>query len=126
MTTGPIPQMEIPETIRSLTRASVEQARKAYDLLVDASQKMASDMGNALPGEAAGGVRSLNEKIAEFAKANVEANFQLAENLTEAKDIQSALQLQSDHMRKQMEAFSVQTRELGEMMMKLVQDLTKR
>ena len=126
MTTGPIPQMEIPETIRSLTRASVEQARKAYDLLVDASQKMASDMGNALPGEAAGGVRSLNEKIAEFAKANVEANFQLAENLTEAKDIQSALQLQSDHMRKQMEAFSSQTRELGEMMMKLVQDLTKR
>lgn len=126
MTTGPIPQMEIPETIRSLTRASVEQARKAYDLLVDASQKMASDLGSTLPGDAAGGVRSLNEKIAEFAKANVEANFKLAENLADAKDIQSALQLQGDHMRKQMEAFSVQTRELGEMMMKLVQDLTKR
>ena len=126
MTTGQMPQMEIPETIRSLTRASVEQARKAYDLLVDASQKMATDLGSALPGEAAGGVRSLNEKIAEFAKTNVEANFKLAEDLAEAKDIQSALQLQSDHMRKQMEAFSVQTRELGEMMMKLVQDLTKR
>ena len=48
---------------------------------------------------------TLNAKIADITRSNAEANFALALKLAESKDINQAIELQSQHARKQMEAF---------------------
>ena len=74
--------------------------------------------------DASSGLRSLNEKIAQITRNNAEANFALAMKLAESKDVSQAMELQTEHARKQMESFVHQLEEIRDLAAQVIQDST--
>jgi len=107
-----MPKMgEMPEPMRQVVKSSIEQARKAFETFIAASQQAMSNIDtSAAPGSHS--MKMLNQKIAEFTKANAEANFELAAKLADAKDMQDVIELQNQHVRQQMDTFAQQLEEL--------------
>jgi phasin len=115
---------ELPDSIRSIMKSSIEQARKAFDAFVASSEKMVQGLDtSSLP--AADSLKQLNEKIAAFTRQNAESNFNLALRLTDARQLSEIVELQNAHVREQMEAFSRQLEELRELTVKAVKDGSK-
>jgi phasin len=115
---------ELPDSIRSIMKSSIEQARKAFDTFASSSEKLMQSVDTtAVP--AAEGVKQLNEKIAAFTRQNAESNFNLALQLTEARQLSEIVELQNAHLRTQMETFSRQLEELRDLTVKAVKDGTK-
>ena len=62
---------ELPDSIRSIMKSSIEQARKAFDTFVASSEKMMQSVDtSSVP--AADGLKQLNEKIAHFTRRRVD------------------------------------------------------
>ena len=49
-----------------------------------------------------------------FAEQNIASSFELAQQLVRARDFQDVLKLQADYIRRQLQVFTEQARELGE------------
>src|SRR5579883_734671 len=115
---------ELPDSIRSIMKSSIEQAKRAFDSFVASTEKMMQGIDtSSLP--AADAMKQLNEKIAAFTRQNAEANFNLALRLTDAKQLSEIVELQNAHVREQMETFSRQLEELRELTVKAVKDGSK-
>jgi len=107
---------EIPQQLRELAEKNIEQARMAYGQLMDAMTQAMSVWISA-PSEAmTSGLKAVQERAIQFAKENAEAGFELANELTKAKDLQDVLRLQSSFAQKQMESYARQAQELGRLM----------
>jgi phasin len=114
---------EVPDAFRDLMRVSIEQAKQAFDTFAATSQKTWKTFETNSQ-TASSGLRSLNEKIAEITRNNAEANFNLAMKLTESKDVSQAMELQTEHARKQMETFVHQLEEIRDLATQVIQDST--
>jgi len=112
---------EIPESLRDLMKMSIEQAKQAFDTFVSTSEKTWKSLETTSQ-SARAGLQALNTKIADITRSNAEANFALAMKLAESKDINQAMELQSQHVRKQMEAFVHQLEEMRDLAAKLIQE----
>ena len=110
-----LPQFaEMPESVRSIMKASIDQARKAFDTFIAASQK--SMIGFEGPSNTAtDGIKQLNDKIAEFTRMNADANFKFAMKLADAKQFGDVLEMQNAHARELMDTFARQLEELREL-----------
>ena len=104
---------EVPDAFRELMRVSIEQAKRAFDTFAATSEKTWKTLKPAR--SARSGLRSLDEKIAEITRNNAEANFALAMKLAESKDVGQAMELQTEHARKQMESFVHQIEEIRDL-----------
>ena len=62
--------------------------------------------------------KDMNEKAVAFAEANVNAGFELAQRLLQAKDPQEMGAIYQSHLKEQMEKMNAQFRELGSAMTK--------
>jgi phasin len=60
------------------------------------------------------GTKDVTEKVLTFAEQNIVSSFELAQQLVRARDFQDVLKLQADYMRRQLQVFTEQARELGE------------
>ena len=112
---------EIPDALRELMKMSIEQARRAFDTFVSTSEKTWKSLEASSP-SGRGQLYALNAKIAEITRLNAEANFALAMRLAEAKDVGQAIELQSEHLRKQMEGFVHQLEEMRDLTAQLIQE----
>ena len=110
-----LPQFaEMPESVRSIMKASIDQARKAFDTFIAASQKtMSTFEGPSNPNTE--GLKQLNDKIAEFTRMNAEANFKFAMKLADAKQFSDVLEMQNAHARELMDTFAKQLEEMREL-----------
>jgi len=115
---------EMPESVRSIMKASIDQARKAFETFISASQQVMSNFEGA-PNPATDGMKQLNEKIAEFTRMNADANFRFAMKLTDAKQLHDVVDIQNSHMRELMETYGKQLEELRSLTTKIVQDSAK-
>jgi len=102
---------EIPATVRDLASKSVDQAREAYNRFLEATRQ-AHDVVAKSTDVIANGAREINEKAVKYTEANLQANFDLAHRLVNAKDIKEALDIQTQFARQQMETFAHQAQEL--------------
>ncbi len=102
---------EIPATVRDLASKSVDQAREAYNRFLEATRQ-AHDVVAKSTDVIANGAREINEKAVKYTEANLQANFELAHRLVNAKDIKEALDIQTQFARQQMETFAHQAQEL--------------
>jgi len=102
---------EMPEPMRQVMKSSIEQARKAFETFLAASQQAMENIDTS-SSPASHSMKMLNQKIAEFTKANAEANFDLAARLADAKEMKDVIELQNQHVRHQMETFTQQLDEL--------------
>ncbi len=96
---------ELPDSIRSIMKSSIEQARKAFDSFVATSENMLHGLDTS-SNPVADNLKNLNEKVAAFTRQNAEANFNLAVRLTEARQLSDIVEMQNSYMREQMEAYS--------------------
>jgi hypothetical protein len=120
-----IPQMtEMPDSMRAMMKASIEQARNAFDAFIGNSQKALTNF-QMPPNATSESLKQLNDKIAEFTKLNADANFRLAMKLADAKQISEVLEIQNQHARELMETFSKQLEELRDLTARVVQDSAK-
>jgi phasin len=105
---------EMPESVRNIMKASIDQARKAFDSFIAASQKTMSSF-EGTSGTTTEGLKQLNDKIAEFTRMNAEANFRFAMKLADAKQFSEVMELQNGHARELMDTFAKQLEELREL-----------
>jgi phasin len=103
---------EVPNELREFTERSVEQARKAFEDFVAAAQKAAGNIEGAAH-EAQSGARHVGAQILGFTEQNVNAVFDLAQKLAQAKDPQEAIAIQSEFLKTQLAALQSQAKELG-------------
>jgi hypothetical protein len=115
---------EMPESVRSIMKASIDQARKAFESFISASQHAMSNFdGPANP--ATDGLKQLNEKIAEYTRMNADSNFRFALKLADAKQINDVIEMQTHYVREIMEAYAKQMEEIRTLTVRLVQDGAK-
>jgi phasin len=112
---------EFPEPLRDLMKMSIEQARRAFDTFAASSEKAWKSLETTSQ-SARVSLQQLNAKIAEITRANAEANFNLAMKLAECKDVSEAMELQSEHVRNQMDKFVHQLEEMRDLTTKIIQD----
>jgi len=121
MADTPFMKPEVPEAILDLMKMSIEQAKRAFETFAATSEKAWKSLDTSSQ-SACSGIKSLNEKIGDIMRSNPEANFALALKLAESKDVVQAMELQSEHARKQMDAFAKQLEEIRDLATQLIQD----
>ena len=111
------PQYEIPNELRDFAARSVDQARKAFEGFIEVARKTAGSVDGAAQ-EAQSGAKQVSSQILGYAEQNVNAAFDLAQQLAHAKDPQQAFALQSEFLKAQLEALQSQAKELGALLQK--------
>jgi hypothetical protein len=74
-------------------------------------------------GEAPTALKSVQDRAIAFAKENADRSFNLASDLTRAKDIQEVLTLQSRYVQTQMQSYAMQAQQLGWLMTDALRDI---
>jgi phasin len=111
------PSYEIPNELRDFAERSVEQARKAFEGFVSVAQKAAGTMDGAAH-QAQSEAKTVSAQIFGYAEQNVNAAFDLAHKLVQAKDPQEAFNLQNEYLKAQIGALQSQAKELGALIQK--------
>jgi phasin len=106
------PTFEIPNELRDFAERSVDQARKAFEGFVSVAQKAAGAMDGAAETSQTN-VKSVGAQVFGFAEQNVNAAFDLAHKLVQAKDPQEAFTLQSEYLKAQLANLQAQAKEIG-------------
>ena len=115
---------EIPNELRDFAERSVEQARKAFEGFVTVAQKAAGTIDGAAQ-QAQTEVKSMNTQIFGYAEQNVNAAFDFAHRLVQAKDPQEAFNLQNEYLKAQISALQAQAKEIGALIQKNAPGLKK-
>ena len=110
MTTNP--QFEVPVDMREFAQKSVEQARKAFEGFVNVAQKTADAVDSAGVNLRAN-AKSVSAKTLGYAEQNINAAFDLANKLVQAKTPQEAMTLQSEFLKSQLASLQEQAKEIG-------------
>ncbi|GJM03190.1 MAG: hypothetical protein DHS20C08_16910 [Rhodomicrobium sp.] len=63
-------------------------------------------------------VSDLNQKTLDYVRENINSSYELATKLVDATDMSQAMELQSEYVRKQIEAYTEQAQELSSMVTK--------
>src|SRR3979411_939615 len=106
-------RFDVPPEMRAFAEKSVEQEKKAFAGFSYAAHHAV----NSIEGQAQTarqGAKDVTDKAMTFAEQNVASSFEFAQRLVRAKDIQDVMKLQADYIKRQMQAFSEQAKELGE------------
>jgi hypothetical protein len=69
---------------------------------------------------------NLNKKLLSYATENVTAAVGLVQKLSQAKDLEQVVKIQTEFMSQQLNAFNEQTKTVVEICTKAAQDMTKR
>ena len=104
-------------TAREYAKKNIEQVKDTQEKFLDAmtqAQKTFFQSSGMVNQEEA---EELNNKTLDIIKANIESSFDLATKLVDATDVSEAVELQSEYVRKQLEAYTEQAQELSDMIM---------
>jgi phasin len=107
------PKFEVPNEMRDFANKSVEQARKAFDSFLGATQQAA--------GQAQSVTQTMQEQamdaskqVVGFAEQNMKAAFDHAQSLVKAKGMDEVMQLQTGFLKDQIAAMQAQLKAMGE------------
>lgn len=105
---------DIPDQMRQAADKSVEQAKKAFDQFMEATQKaVAKAEGTAK--SVREGATEVNRQAMAFMEENLAASFELAQNLVRARTVEEVGALQQEFLRRQMASAAEQGKSLGTM-----------
>lgn len=96
--------MEVPPQVRELAEKSVDQAERA----VSSFMKSASQSVSMVPGP----VTDIAKQALAIIEANLKASFDHARKLTQAKDLEEVMHLQSEFLRMQSAAVTDQFQQM--------------
>jgi len=112
---------QLPEQVRAIAEKGVAQARESYIKLKDAAESQNGTI-EAVFTNASKGATDYSAKLVDIVKTNTNATFDFAQSLIGAKSLPEALELWTEHARKQVETLTSQTRELAELTQKAAAD----
>jgi phasin len=107
------PPYEIPPEMRDFAEKSVDQARKAFDGFMDAAYRAAGTLDGG-SGPATSGALEMGRKAMGYAEQNVASALDFAGRLVNARSPDEILALQAEFLKRQIEAFGEQAKDLGE------------
>ena len=105
---------EVPEQMRAFAEKGVSQARDNYARFKDVAESNNSTM-EAVFSNASKGFSEYSAKVTEIIKANTSANLDFAQELVAAKTPSEAMELWTNHAKKQFETFSAWSKEFAEL-----------
>ena len=113
-----IPKVEMPAAFREFAERGVAQAKDTYEKMKAAAEE-ATDVLETTYSTATKGASDYGLKVIEAARINTNAAFDFAGELITAKSLSEVIELSSAHARKQFEALTAQTKELGALAQKV-------
>ena len=105
------------EKMREMAQTTLDKAKDAVSKYMAESQKLREKADTSVRATYST-AKDLNEKAVAFAEANVNAGFELAQRLLQARDPQEMGTIYQSHLKEQMEKMGAQFRELGSAMTK--------
>lgn len=112
---------EVPTEMRDLASRSVEQARKAFETFIGAAQK-ASDQVTSGPIPVPKNLSDASKMTVSFAERNMNAAFDMAQRLVQAKTLEEAMKIQTEYMQSQARTLQEQMQEAGNSVKLQMQD----
>jgi hypothetical protein len=109
---------EIPQELRHLAEENVERARQLYIQFMDGVTQAMAAWSVPSSSMITPGFQEVRERATKFAKENAEAAFTLAKEVSQAKDLQELLDLQTRYVQSQMRWYAEQTQEFGQLMVR--------
>ena len=117
-------QFEIPNNMRSMAEASVEQARKTFERFLEGAQTAAGTLEER--GETVrAGAKDIGAKAIAYAEKNVQASLDYAQSLLHAKDLTDVMRLHSEFVQTQMRTLAEQANEMGQIVSRAAIDAAK-
>jgi phasin len=118
------PQFAIPNEMRALAERSVEQAKVAFQQLMQAAEEAVSTLDERSETSQVDALY-IAKKAMTFAERNVLSAFELAQKITQTKDIQQLVQMQTEFLQSQMQALGQQVKDLDETVSKAAMNSKK-
>jgi phasin len=106
---------DIPDQMRDAADKSVEQARRAFDQFIDATQKAVAKAEGSVKSMREGAV-DVNRQALAFVEENIAASFDLAQKLVRAHTVEEVAAVQQEFLQRQMAAAAEQGKAIGTMM----------
>jgi phasin len=97
--------------MRKIAEQSMQQAKKAFEEMMDATQRAVSTFGGHASATQATAME-LQRKVLGYSERNVAASLEHAQNLMRAKDAGELMKLHSEYLKAQMQALSEQARDI--------------
>ncbi len=119
-----VPNVEMPAAFREFAERGVAQAKDTYEKMKAAAEE-ATDVLETTYSTASKGASDYGLKVIEATRANTNAAFDFAGELLAAKTMSEVMELSSAHARKQFEAMTAQSKELGALAQKLAAETTE-
>ncbi len=117
-------QFEIPNNMRSMAEASVEQARRTFERFLEGAQTAAGTLEER--GETVrAGAKDIGARAIAYAEKNVQASLDYAQSLLHAKDLADVMRLHSEFVQSQMRALAEQANEMGQIVSRAAIDAAK-
>lgn len=113
-----IPKIEMPAAFREFAERGVAQCKDTYEKMKAAAEE-ATDVLETTYSTASKGASDYGMKMIEAARVNTNAAFDYANELITAKTLSEVVELSSAHARRQFEAMTAQTKELGALAQKV-------
>jgi phasin len=110
-----LPQFEVPTEMRDLANKSVEQAKRAFDSFMGATQQAAGNLHGSAQKAQDSSMKATKEAVG-YAEQNVKAALDHAQALVKAKGFDEVMKLQTEFMRNQMAAMQSQMTSMGKTM----------
>jgi|SRR5579863_45203 len=117
-------RFEIPEQMRSMVEAGVDQARKAFEKFVANAQATADSLEER-GASVREGVRDVRAKAITCAEKNVHSSLDYAQSLLRAKDLTEIMRLHGDYVQSQMRSLAEQASEMGQVMSRAAMEVAK-
>lgn len=111
----------VPEALRAMAETSALKSREAYERVKAAMEESVEVLEAALD-TAGRGAASLNQKVIDATQSNLNAGFELAKDLSQAKNLAEMLELQSAYMRGRMEILAAQAEEIQKLSLEVASE----
>jgi phasin len=105
MMDNPKMTMEVPAQVRDLAEKSVNQAEKAFEAFITAANQSVAMIPSP--------TTEMSKKALSLTEKNMKAAFDHARQLVHAKDMQEAIQIQTEFLKSQYAAATEQLKEMG-------------
>ncbi|MGZ3408992.1 MAG: phasin family protein [Xanthobacteraceae bacterium] len=125
MAKDPNAPFEMPTEVRAVAELSIEEARKAFDQVLNSAKASLSAVEHRSKA-AQQGAKDISATVMALAEQNVFSAFDYAQKLIQAKDPQTLMQLQIDFIKAQMQGLSEQAKVLGETVSKAASEAVKK
>jgi phasin len=103
----------VPPDMRKFAEQSVQQAKKAFDDLMTATQRAVSTFeGHASSAQA--NALEFQRKVVGYSERNVGASLEFAQKLFQAKTPEEAMKLHADYVKAQMAALTQQAQDIAQ------------